>query len=453
MSEHAVVSAVARVVASHPELATLASTLDGSTGNLILTPAFLDAYSGSDISATKRALLLRVLFGDPSVFRTPIINRFTPALAARVVSYLQAIPSDPLRSGFCLQHEIPKPLLRLFGLRDAGFRDLCDQMLPVLWAHATGGEPALPEGAFPGLVDAPVLEALQPLLQARLLDQVTARKMVDDGLSAPAAAYYFDTAVPTVGDRNAMLYLGVLLDGDRRGGRIQNRLPLQLARRFRITPRSVPEALVLADVLTLLHDGQLSVPADDPLGLRDVFVGPTPPNFWTDALASHRLRPMIHPDAPANQHRDEGMFDTSLRFNLARATGLIPGKTARMRAFAPYYASLDPAALVAHCLGYWRPISKTLARRVKALATDSRFNAPALRIRDLGNILALVALVPPEELVLPSVAKFALGTPEPTPTGTGKKLQRRRVSVDRKPVDLGPVDRLHRQLDARSNQA
>lgn len=445
--DRAVAAAVERLVRERPQLAPVVAALAiDADGGIALTAAALDALRGL-AGDTSPAMLLRALAGDSSLFREPLVARWSPSLARRLVALLEDAPERPLLAGWAARERLPKAFYRHVAADPASPRAVMDALLVPLWTAACGGTPADP-GPLPGVTAPGVLAALAPLLEARWLSEARAARYAREGLSATGGDFFFGSPVDALNVRNLAVMAGAVLDGDREGGRVQNRIPLQLSARFGIAPRSIPETLGVMDVLALTEAGVLAIPCPDSLRLAGLFDAPVPGGraaFWRDALAPHRRRGFIGAEGEA--WREGGKFDTSLVFNVARATRLLAGAHARMERFAPYYATASAARLAA--LGRavrWGELPARHWRRVVALLARPDAIEPAMRVRDLGNTLALIER-DGADARLPSVAAFALGKAEPVATGTG----RRSVSVRAERgswTDASIAARLCGELDA-----
>lgn len=441
-----VIQALQQVRDRRPSLAPLIDRLGYSAGGVELSDAFLEAYHRSD--DPHRSWVMRAVLADDSLFRRPLASTLTPTLARRFVRFLRSLPEQPLASGYCTRDQLPKSLRRWFGLTASqGWIDFADAMTEPLWEVATSGKArSIPAHAkdWP----AETWEALLPLLNARHLTAEVARQALREGISTPFARYYFET-VPPLAVRNLLVFLGELFATARQGGREQNLIPLQIARRFNIPARSVPDTLALLDVLVLVHDGIIRAGRNDPCGIGRLFEQPVPGSrrrFWEPAIRAHRTRWMLGPGYVHDE--STGMFDSGLMFNMARALGLVPGSRSRMEAFAPYYRRIDRQALWEACFEEWAAISPSNLRRCRALLGFVE-GQPAIRVRDLGNIVSLRTLHGPEA-PLPQVARYALGKPEPEaesgprPDAAGRPRQRRNAP----PKPFRALEDLIRSLDA-----
>jgi hypothetical protein len=429
-----------------------------SDGEVQLTEEFMRWHTGKSETTTAGSTILRVLFADTSVIRRPLLDSMTPALARRIVAFLEAMPECPLAAGQLTPvNRPPKPLSSMFGLKSCTLGNWLDAALfPALWAHATGQQSAAIPGWAGTHVSTESLDALMPLLSCRILGSEVATALLAKGLTPPAGNYYFSTPSDALNVRNMAVYLWAIFDSGKRNGREQNQLPLQLARRFNIPTRSVPDSLAALDVLALAFDGLLESPTSDPMQIGIVFELAVPggrDGFWEPAISKWRDRNIIHRSEQLCAEGDDGMFDSSLRYNVARATGLVEGRRARLQRFAPYYEAVSAASLFRIYGHRWRAMSPSVRRRVESIASNPTLTDPGIRLRDLCNIIARSELLPMDEHGLPSVALFALGMAEPEYSGQGSRQARPRRARSGKPSTVCVLDRFLKKIDARASTA
>jgi hypothetical protein len=427
---------LARIANERPHLQALIGHLGAGETGFEITPSFLNAYGSA--GADDRAVLLRPLFTDERPGGRAVL---TAPIARRIVAYLHHLPSRPLLTGHCHREEIPKPLARWFGAQRGRWAELSSPLVAELWAHAVAGvAPVPPNGNAAWPEDA--WAALLPLLEARMLSPDVAAQAVERGYTSPFARYYFEAPIDALLVRNMLVLMDAVLKR-RQGGREQNSIPLQWSRRFSLSPRSVPETLAMVDVLALVY-GRVSSLEEDPLGIGDLFKVPVLGGhraFWGPVIGALANRTLVG----ESDLDGTGVFDSSLRFNVARATGLQEGRVARLAAFSPYYRNVDRNRLLATCMPTWSHVSTANARRCAALAARPDAEPP-IRLRDLGNIISLRSREGPE-LVLPPVARYALGQPEPLgpSIATGRSRASRGAP---KPQRHAALEALIRELDA-----
>ena len=411
---------VERVLANYPELAPLRALANDGNGRPTITREYLlehEAFEGEG-----KHSLLRALLGDVSLFKLPPGEISTDVCRA-LTRFLRFHPRAPLALGEFERNDLPQHLATLIGIERTSFHAFLGALLPALWADACGGASWSPSKDSPWPSDAGAradcIAELRPLLAARILDRPRARRLLAGGVTPRHSAYFFATGVDALDVRNAMVFLSLALE-DRRGGRVQNNVPLQLSRRFGIAPRSVPDTLAALDVVALVMSGALDLARvdDDWMRLRELVAAETPEGWWDDVATPHLARALLGVDHPLREV--EGIYDSGLLMNTRRLVGLVPGKRARLEAFVPYYEHVDGARLLELAAPIWQRIDHALPRRVLAGMNRHPDLFAGIGVRDYGNILAFVALSGSTS-GLPSVARFALGEAEPVATGTGRR--------------------------------
>lgn len=446
----AIAAALARLVDRHPDLAPLLALLPAT---LDITPAFVAAYDASPVTYGRRSLLLRLLFAEPLAGLDPSHRRVTRALLQRAVQWWQARGA---LSGDAVPREVKsKALEQVLGAsRDAFETTVRQTVMEPLWRLRTHGDTGWP--AYAGL-SADDLAPLQTVFDARRLTRRDAEALLDVEANRAAyrATWFFDTACAPLDLRNALICLAALFDRDRKGGRIQNLLPGAWSSRWGLKRLSVPVALAFCDVAQLAIDGLIDLPRGDAdvLGLADavapaarpVLAAPDDADMqW--ALQQHRSRWRV--DVAFAQQRERlrstgqrgGMYDTSFAFNVPRMLITRDAQEAGLAPLLPYYAAANPERLLDACAPTWRAADPAIETTIRAWWHAHR-DEPPMRVRDLGNILALLAHVDVDDprrawRFLPSVARYALGLPEPVPGGRPGKGRRRRPG----PSDGTPRD-------------
>jgi hypothetical protein len=443
-AEAAIATRLDALATRHPAIAPLRALL-GPT--LALTPAFLAAYDASTAPTGQRAMLLRTVFGDPTSGLPAAGACVTGPLLQRFVAWLEWHGAlGGIDRGRDL---IPKGFAALLGEPRDAYADFIARIAVRPWWHlqTTGcpNHPAL--DALPASTLAP----LGALFRARTLTAAEARFLASPASdrSTPTCRWYFATGCAPLDLRNALVFLAALLE-ERDGGLAQNRIPRALTDRWGIPRLSVPHALLFCDIATLAADGCLALdPRTDPLGLIDAVASPAARSLVTsgddDAAAAaraRRTRPLIDPDAALQRHAQlthgmrDGMFDTGLVFNADRLLQMDA-----FHGYRPYYDAIIPRALAALVRGHWQrvtPEGRSWPSRLQASG-----HAP-IRVRDLGNILAYLAALdialddrPAVWRALPSVARYALGTPEPVACRRSAGHSPRRGAIT--PARAGPL--------------
>lgn len=209
------------------------------------------------------------------------------------------------------------------------------------------------------------------------------------------------------------MFSAVLLDGPLLAGRAQSRIPIALSERWRLNRVCLPDLFAFADVAALAIAGFSKLnPDSDWLGLAEAIAAR---HFLddpeaTDAIKAHLTRWILNEgDAvvtASDVRQKSGKYATGFLFNTRR---LLSHKL--FGRFAGYY-DLDEDAFVPFAAQRWGMPS----------ASIRKLNLVGINLRDFGNIMALLRDAGATDAesasrVLPPVARFALGAPEPKATG------------------------------------
>lgn len=445
----------------HPELASL---IDRIPEDLETDQAFWDRYFRSSVSPVKKAFVLRALLCDNRIVPDVV---FDPAALKRMMQYFLFHPKHPANDALRLGNKeiIPKAVTYLLGNTQTNPPDYYSEIgIKPYLAYLNGLPSPLYERA--GLPPGTDLSVLKPLLTSRLLTAVQAETLVNsEENSNNFGRIFFDTGVPELDVRNAVIYMQALANSDRQGGRIQNRIPIRLSRLFNISRLSVPEVLVSLDVISLWHNGVIDINKvrkdHDFLGLRKVsrLLEPDFHGLELDAvnltLSQHNLLDAASAEEilalkmtntgmkrKKVQRYQSGRYDSSMVFNVDR---LIHHKKhkATFAKFQHYYQAIDTDLLNAHVLTYYQEQSPDFGDWLQQLQSQQARLFQGIRSRDLANILYF--LVHNDKLddafnALPNVAQFALGLQEHEPRNQPQKhahaktKQQSRVVIGNLPV-------------------
>lgn len=441
-----------RIVERHPELAPLRALIPD---DLEITPAFHAAYHASTVGYATRSLLLRQLTGDKTLLAA---GTCTEGMLRRVLSWMAL---EGVLSGQGTRDQIPKGFSTLTGVDRSNITDfVAEAFLRPWWQVHTGVQATLP--AYFDIPSARLLELLAPLAEARMLTLASADAWLrteDLDRTHKLARWYFDTGVPAIDLANALTLTASLLDGDRQGGRIQNRLPVALTDRWHIARLSIPEATAFADVATMAMDNVLALPDDDWIGLGAVLRDPLARDWVCRragaALVAHRQRWCASPTRVATFGTEgaTGVFDSSFFFNATRLLGMDQHNRARsLERFASYYARVDGRRLADGYAQAWRECGLDNTR------LERLHDFEGIRVRDLGNILAYLAhhdaLAPDDAWrALPPVARFALGATEYAPASKPQPAPRHRAAAKALPRSPGELPLLEQFVDVRQEVA
>lgn len=397
-----------RIARRYPELQDLRSLIPD---DLSITPEFHAAYQASPIGYARKSILLRLLTGDA------ILSDADRCSAASITRLIRWLELEGVSTGLASRESVPKGFSTLVGVERNNIADFTTQAFLLPWWQASHRRPTgVPAYAHVPLDD--MAKALAPVALWRVYTPSAAstQRSAMTKRSPRWANWFFQTGLPALDLANALVFLAELLDGDRRGGRVQNELPVPLTDRWGLARLSVPEVTAFADVATMAIDGTLVLPEDDWLGLRAVVDDPEAKAWVLGraglALDAHRRRATASPEriAAVSAAESSGLFDTGLLYNVQRLTG-IAGTMEQppLARFRGYYEGMLRERVISDCQPAWS--------RSGMLGLVDVEHWTGVQTRDLGNILALLVHAGATDVdaawqTLPAPARIALGAPE-----------------------------------------
>lgn len=434
--------ALCRLGRRHPELQSLIERVIRSQG---ITRDFVEAYHRSRVPAARRSLVLRLLLGGSVSGRplpAPVVDR---DLLERLVDWLSY--NNALTGQHVHRELIPKSVFSMLGCTRSSIASfISDIAIAPLHRLDATGDAAWP--AYAGL-SAQDLAPLRRLVECRRLTRAAADQLTGAlGRLPHEGTWWFTTGDPALDLRNALIYSASLLARDRDGGRAQNMIPKSLSDRWSLKRLSIPHLLGFCDVAALAMEGLIDVDVvdADPCGVREALpalrraVTAGRDSDLTEAWLQHRARWRATADVVRQrqelQARGErgGQFDSGLLYNLNRL--LAPGSV--LASLAPYYAVLDANRVLASHADTWSLADPSIVDDLSSwVSKQGRAMEPgttAVRVRDLGNVLATLAHLGIEDAAsastaLPTVARWSLGESPPTATGTGRRTRTRTLAA------------------------
>jgi hypothetical protein len=402
------------------------------------TSSFILAYRRSRISYGKKSVLLRAALGDPFYLRTP-----TPPVWAvtNLVAYLTRHPNKPLDffATRFVREDLPAHIGRWAGKRRANPLDI------ISW---------LASQAFtPGSLFADIVS---PCVRALTLTGENANYLLRHKQRLLLGRAYFVAAPPAIIARNAITLLSAVVTAPKARGKLQNRLPVDFTRYFGIKSHSLPELMMVADVIGLASSGIIK---PDKLGRKADFLRL---QSLCDALNDGGqdatrlfsylclMTPALSDQIMAEQSRSgNGMYFSGLLFNIPR---ILAGKRtshADYRRYARYYlAMLDAERLDYFLLGHFEQVDPDFCQLLNNVIRLHGDRFQGIARRGLANALYHVwrqeSLGHERHRILPSVARYLLGQPEHLPSRKTKaKTGGRRRSVELPPLRvLSELDEL-----------
>lgn len=416
---------VERIGRDYPELASLIALL--AADGYIIGPQFVAAYNASSVPPIRKSLLVRAATGDASLDVGPL----TVDHVASIVGWLAA--HRALDGGDVPREALPKGFAQRVAAHRGSISNVTKDAFLRPWWQLARGEPASIT-AYTNLAPDRLMPILATVAQARHLTASSLARLRTDSfrrLSSRQNDWYFDTGVPALDLRNALVLLAMLIDGDRRGGRIQSEIPVSITARWRLTRLSLPAAIGFCDVASLIVEGLIdpSRLTDDPCGLASVLedahtrayvagAGAASDPDAADAARAHRGRwrqsaAWTGRWIATRTRLRAGVFDTGFMLNADR----LPFATPALAFLKPYYDAFDAVGWIALLRRSPDPLQHRVAARLQALIDEGALGRFGIRCRDIGNVIEFLEHAEAAEdeqaayKVLPSVGRMTLGAP------------------------------------------
>lgn len=416
---------------------------------------FLTAYVSARLTPAAKARLITVALGEtqpPSRYqnRLPLdADRYE-----RVLEFFCNHPREPLVG------LTPKPITR--DLLPKGITAFCGvgrlEPMAVLRRLVIDPYVELVAGGRSSVqLPLELTEELESRLRQAgerfLLDEEGASRLLAKGVTAWQVGFYFGSTHPVLRLRNALCFAVTCLKADSDGGRLQNRIPVEVSKALGVARLSLPELRVAADLAGLVLNGALPAKAlESYTGKRRAFVSMlrqlgddrawlTSPTPIAAQLAELHLLGERDMERICAGARRQGVFLNSFFFNTHRMVTQ-PNEMTDLHDFGPFYAMVDATSLRESILEVRPDLGPVVAT---VSVHEARF--PGIRQRDLLNVLLFArnqSRVGREVTDrLPLVARYTLGEPEQAwNKGTGKQTGKRKERGESAPRPLPQLDRL-----------
>ena len=435
---------IAQAVADHPELASLASKIPDT---LSLTSNFLKAYVASDIRYTMKSILLRALLEDTTVYKKGVLGPLTCGSIRRMSEYFINHPYNALEPsiGKFTDNHIPNSIGRALGIPRINVNDFLYHFGVKPYISVSNDE--LPYSrARVAINDSDDFEFLAPFYHSRCIDENKAVELLTGKSARKQYEYYFDTPDESFNLGNIFAFTRYFLASDSRRGRIQNKLPSAVTNHLGIRPHSIPHLLMAIDLATLCWHGCLQISPklgvkltnqqQTLLGMLYVVSQHSP--LVKQGLSKHSsfllTRTLSDQIYGRKQSKTFG-FLTGIVFNVDR---LLSGGLSRSRfdLFTAFYETIDDTELTNAVIRHFEQEDADFTKKLCTIMSSHPERFVGINIRDFANSLFhawhQVNKGRDVHSVLPSVAKYKLGVPEPvrkcersygkrTPVKTGKR--------------------------------
>jgi len=394
------------LVKKHHRLAPLVTEL---RGHRYLEPEFFKLFFRCRAPGHVKGCLLNLaIFGKTFLTPGPQPPLSTPELCA-ISLYLQLHPKRLLSPNTRGNREdIPHSFSTRLGLERASLNEFVRAF--GLLRYAENGQ----------------LKCLEPIWQSRLLDINTFRRWMRSTTSKSEYEHYFNTGVDALNFRNCLFFSLELLDGNRRGGKVQDKIPKALSDFLRVPRISLPSLLFACDVYGLWKSGVVDTGRASGKNLR------MPDRAWLTGVTRKLIpdlgellnqcfsRSLLLPHQATRHYLTNpvrsGIFETTLLFNMHRLLRQAPRRdiASKLRRLLQWYRSTEDAVLRRRVLDHYRTVDPAFRKALVRSMSQSIQEYRGIEIRDIANTLYLLWVgVDNGDPYLPSAAAFTLGHPEP----------------------------------------
>lgn len=412
---------LARIHNNFPELDSLIRIL--RENECAIDARFVSAYAASTTPSTRKSLLVRAATGDASLDLGPLTEQHV----SNMVAWLLA--NNALEDGDASRETVPKGFAQRVIARRGSVAEVTKVAFVQPWWRITRGE-SIGVSAYADLDSNTLMPALATVAHARHLrcshlDRLFSTK--SQRLTSRKIDWFFDTGIPELDLRNALVLLASVIDGDRRGGRVQNDIPVAITDRWNLPRLSLPAAIGFCDAVANILGGliDLTLLTRDPCGLVPVLSDAHSRAFVSGsnndpdaarALYAHqqRWRPSAAWTARWTASRTRlraGVFDTGFMLNADR----IPYATPALAFLEPYYRAFDTQRWINHLRRSPDPLHHRTADRIDGLYASGLLSKSGVRCRDFGNVIEFLehaGAADDEQAAykaLPSVGRLTMG--------------------------------------------
>lgn len=446
----------ARLLA-YRELAPLLARIrpDGMVG-----PDFFRAYFRSKVSYGKRTLVLRLVLEDLRAWRkNGELPRLTPKLLRKIVMYLEMHPRAPLRpfEGCCGGHDLPSHLGRLFGRWPMWGNEMARRAVVQPYFRDLRNEQPYPDVVS----DVTAREARTSLARAArraILTRKDADRFLTARFTTHVGDFFFDTGVPALDACNVLLFAAELFGRPGQSRALKPKIPLTLSKRLGIRRVCLPDLMFAVDILALALLGLMHPPdCRTPTRLQALVEAQAVESEVVRAalpelreLAWHHFRRLLLDAsacstlraALATRTRWHNLYHTGLVFNLERL--VYGGRTkSRFSQFGPFYARVDSTRMGERILRHYRRVDPEFAQSLRRSMQHAPEEFSGIGCRSLANALFharwLAAAGEQPRVILPTVAQYRFGRPEPTSV---KTRRRKGGSYVKRTPDARPIRHL-----------
>jgi hypothetical protein len=300
-----------------------------------------------------------------------------------------------------------------------------------------------------------VESALRPFFLQRIMTDETADALLHEHISTQIYRNYFDTGNDALNLYNCMWYVSRLIETDKRGGTIQNKIPALISQLLSIPRLSLIQLYLTLDILVLMYHNIIDPDAieRDPMAMLTLYnlVHTRPGGLDFQAVTQRLKSAWLMDDTKADviymrRELDERLhsgYESGLYFNLER----LLDKHSSLRKFQYYYSLADADRMMSVLRAHFTSFNPEFFKQIQRRFTQSEPEFSGLQCRDIANCLYLsdclyrYNLEP--RLFMPTVAFYRLGmkeyeqsnNPYPEPRKPGPKKPRF-------PVHLPLLDKL-----------
>jgi len=400
-----------------------------------ISRTFSHHYHQSDINYSQKAMILRVLLADTSVYKSNETIIMNDDWLNNVILYFKHHPKSIAKHpDAARKDDIPKALSSITGIPRSSGIQFFNHFVNIPYAQWINNQPV---ELFDSAGISACAKILEPLYRTRILTTKHAKEIIDGISVCKNYAIYFNTAVPALNISNALNWYEAYIHTDRLGGRVQNKMPTLISSMLGIPRLSLPSLDAALDLLILSRLDCLSY---SDLHSELELIAPC---IEAPLVTKHRNNWLLDPGKCKNIHEhisSTGTYGTSMYFNIERLIDRNP----LFKRYVDCYSSVKTNSLLKIILEHYHSLDSTFANRLQQYINRLPGYFTSIGARDMANCLYYchylenIGEEPRDKL--PSVAKFKLGMKEYTTAKSSNPVSRRSSPAQRSPSVLPVYD-------------
>lgn len=426
----------------YPDLQCIVETLNS---DYEITQEFLEVYF--DSKHPKRSLILRVLLGDFGRYHKD--TAYFTLQGLRFILRTPLAPLSQMKLGRPADRDlIPQTLATRYSLKKSTYYQFVfEYTLQVAERYQE---------------DSDVLDLVRQVQTFFVLSDMDAQVFASGYITNQLMGQYFPDSCPGLSLLNTLTFMGALMPELLTNLKAQDRLPAYLFRFMGMPRRSIPNALAFTDLILMHYTGVIQSPTRLAVLVAELKsgIGLEIDTLDQEKKAIDRLLSYFYLSTVQEYKQIGGVFGSTFQFNMSRFLQKQDGEYRKTRLVDEYlteYTLAKPFEMKKLLVS----INKQSANKVSGFVSRFSSDDSAIHIRDLTNIMTYSINLEANGLlsfdkkspvhyskILPSVAQFKLGLPEPSSTGTSpfQTHGAESKSVERRGKFLKEFEELHEAI-------